>query len=92
MARPTARVLALLETLQSGGIRTVPDLAARLEVDERTVRRYADHLRDLGVPVRSVRGRYVTHWTDLPRGGHFLEWEVPDLIAQDVRTFLRDHR
>ena len=19
----------------------------------------------------------VIHWTDLPRGGHFLEWEVP---------------
>ena len=40
MTRPTARVLALLEALQSGGTRTVSDLAARLEVDERTVRRY----------------------------------------------------
>jgi hypothetical protein len=19
----------------------------------------------------------IVHWTDLPRGGHFLEWEVP---------------
>ena len=58
MARPTARVLALLELLQSGGVRTVAELAQRLEVDERTVRRYVDHLIDLDVPVESVRGRY----------------------------------
>src|ERR1700733_14428714 len=56
--RPTARVLALLEILQSGGTRTVADLAERLGVDERTVRRYAGHLIDLDIPVRSVRGRY----------------------------------
>jgi predicted DNA-binding transcriptional regulator YafY len=58
MTRPTARVLALLEILQSGGTRTVADLADRLGVDERTVRRYAGHLLDLDVPVESVRGRY----------------------------------
>jgi predicted DNA-binding transcriptional regulator YafY len=58
MTRPTARVLALLEILQAGGTRTVGDLAARLAVDERTVRRYATHLIDLGIPVRSIRGRY----------------------------------
>jgi predicted DNA-binding transcriptional regulator YafY len=58
MARPTARVLSLLELLQSGGVRTVAELAGRLGVDERTVRRYVDHLLDLDVPVESVRGRY----------------------------------
>jgi len=58
MARPTARVLSLLELLQSGGVRTVAELAGRLEVDERTVRRYVQHLIDLEVPVESVRGRY----------------------------------
>ena len=58
MPRPTARVLALLELLQAGGTRTVGDLAARLGVDERTVRRYVAHLADLDVPVESVRGRY----------------------------------
>ncbi|WEH39685.1 YafY family protein [Streptomyces sp. AM 2-1-1] len=58
MPRPVARVLALLELLQSGGIRTVPELADRLGVDERTVRRYAAHLLDLDVPVESVRGRH----------------------------------
>src|SRR5258707_10801870 len=58
MARPTGRVLTLLELLQSGGIRTVAELADRLGVDGRTVRRYVDHLIDLDVPVESVRGRY----------------------------------
>jgi predicted DNA-binding transcriptional regulator YafY len=58
MARPTTQVLTLLELLQSGGIRTMTELADRLGVDGRTVRRYVDHLTDLGVPVESVRGRY----------------------------------
>jgi predicted DNA-binding transcriptional regulator YafY len=58
VARPTARVLTLLELLQGGGTRTVADLAQRLSVDERTVRRYVEHLRELDIPVDSVRGRY----------------------------------
>ncbi|GAA2717155.1 helix-turn-helix transcriptional regulator [Actinoplanes palleronii] len=58
MTRPTARVLTLLELLQSGGVRTLADLSDRLGVDRRTVRRYIQHLIDLDVPVESVRGRY----------------------------------
>lgn len=74
--RPTARVLALLEILQGGGTRTVAELAARLEVDERTVRRYVSHLVDLDVPVRSVRGRY---------GGYQLApgYRMPPLMLTD---------
>jgi predicted DNA-binding transcriptional regulator YafY len=76
MARPTARVLALLELLQSGGVRTVAELAGRLDVDERTVRRYVDHLLDLDVPVESVRGRY---------GGYRLAsgYRMPPLMLSD---------
>lgn len=58
MSRPVSRVLTLLELLQAGGVRSVPELASRLGVGERTVRRYVDHLIDLDVPVESVRGRY----------------------------------
>ncbi|MFJ9025576.1 helix-turn-helix transcriptional regulator [Streptomyces sp. NPDC102259] len=58
MSRPTGRVLTLLELLQSGGTRTMRELADRLGVDGRTVRRYVDQLIDLDVPVESVRGRY----------------------------------
>lgn len=76
MTRPTARVLALLELLQAGGWRTVPVLAARLGVDERTVRRYATHLADLGIPVEARRGRY---------GGYRLApgFKLPPLMFTD---------
>ena len=57
MAKPLARVLALLDILQAGGTRTRRELSDRLGVDERTVRRYVEHLLDLDVPVESVRGR-----------------------------------
>ena len=58
MVRPTARVLALLEILESGGLWTTADLVERLGVDARTVRRYVTQLLDLDVPVDSVRGTY----------------------------------
>ncbi|WP_227983047.1 helix-turn-helix transcriptional regulator [Nocardia spumae] len=76
MTRPIARVLALLELLQGGGTRTVADLATRLDVDERTVRRYAEHLLDLGIPVDAVRGRY---------GGYRLApgYRMPPLMLTD---------
>jgi predicted DNA-binding transcriptional regulator YafY len=71
VARPTFRVLALLELLQSGGTRTVAELADRLGVDERTARRYVGHLLDMDVPVESVRGgTAATGWpraTGCPR-------------------------
>ncbi|WP_039800746.1 helix-turn-helix transcriptional regulator [Nocardia araoensis] len=76
MTRPTARVLALLELLQAGGTHTVGELAGRLGVDERTVRRYVTHLTDLDIPVRSVRGRY---------GGYQLApgYRMPPLMLTD---------
>ncbi|MFJ5838220.1 helix-turn-helix transcriptional regulator [Streptomyces shenzhenensis] len=76
MSRPTGRVLTLLELLQSGGTRTVAELADRLGVDGRTVRRYVHQLIDLDVPVESVRGRY---------GGYRLApgYRLPPLMLSD---------
>lgn len=34
----------------------------------------------------------VTHWTDMPKGGHFAALEQPELLANDVRTFFRSVR
>ncbi|AQZ34582.1 Predicted DNA-binding transcriptional regulator YafY, contains an HTH and WYL domains [Pseudomonas sp. NFACC19-2] len=58
MNSPTTRVLALLELLQSHGQLSGRELAERLEVDGRTLRRYIRHLEDLGIPVTSERGRH----------------------------------
>jgi predicted DNA-binding transcriptional regulator YafY len=76
MSRPTARVLALLEILQAGGVHSLASLAERLGVDARTVRRYVDHLVDLDVPVESVRGRYGGY--RLARG-----YRMPPLMLTD---------
>jgi predicted DNA-binding transcriptional regulator YafY len=58
MTHPVTRVLTLLELLQARPGLTGVELARRLEVDERTVRRYALRLTELGVPVEAGRGRY----------------------------------
>lgn len=34
----------------------------------------------------------VDRWTELPRGGHFGEQEVPELLADDLRAFFRPLR
>ncbi|WP_269756401.1 epoxide hydrolase family protein [Agromyces humatus] len=34
----------------------------------------------------------VARWVELPRGGHFGEWEEPVLIADDIRAFLAELR
>ncbi len=57
MHRPTARVLTVLELLQARRM-TGSELARRLEVDGRTVRRYVTTLQDMGIPVEGERGRY----------------------------------
>ena len=58
MYHPTTRVLTVLELLQAHGRMSGPELAARLEVDVRSVRRYVTMLQDLGIPVEGERGRY----------------------------------
>lgn len=57
MYHPTSRVLTVLELLQSRPSISGPELAARLEMDVRTVRRYIMHLQDVGIPVEASIGR-----------------------------------
>ncbi|MEU4717340.1 YafY family protein [Micromonospora purpureochromogenes] len=76
MSHPAGRVLAMLELLQSHHRLTGVELADRLRVDERTVRRYAATLVDLGIPVTAERGRY---------GGYRLRpgYKLPPLMLTD---------
>jgi predicted DNA-binding transcriptional regulator YafY len=53
---PTARLLDLLELLQARPLTTGREIADRLEIDPRTVRRYIAALQDLGIPVEGQRG------------------------------------
>ncbi len=57
MYHPTTRVLAVLALLQTYGRMSGPELAQRLEVNIRTLRRYIIMLQDLGIPIESERGR-----------------------------------
>ncbi|MFC8381136.1 helix-turn-helix transcriptional regulator [Nocardia sp. NPDC057272] len=56
MLETSARLLELLSLLQTPRAWTGADLAERLEVDARTVRRDIDKLRTLGYPVHAVAG------------------------------------
>ena len=56
MLAPSARLLDLLEILQARPLTTGRELADRLAVDRRTVRRYIEALQELGIPVEGQRG------------------------------------
>lgn len=58
MAHPATRILAVLELLQAHGRMSGKELARRLEVDTRTLRRYITVLEEIGIPVTAERGRH----------------------------------
>ncbi|MDQ0960040.1 putative DNA-binding transcriptional regulator YafY [Streptomyces sp. B4I13] len=76
MLETSARLLRLLSLLQSRPDWPGPELAERLGVTTRTVRRDADRLRELGYPVRSLAG---------PGGGYQLGVgaALPPLLLDD---------
>jgi predicted DNA-binding transcriptional regulator YafY len=76
MYSPTARLLTVLELLQSHGEMSGPELARRLEIDVRTVRRYILRLQDMGLPIESERGPYGAYRL---RSGY----RVPPLMFTD---------
>jgi predicted DNA-binding transcriptional regulator YafY len=55
MYSPTTRLLTVLELLQSYKQMNGTELARRLEVDVRIVRRYIVTLQDMGIPVETER-------------------------------------
>jgi predicted DNA-binding transcriptional regulator YafY len=55
---PSTRLFSLLDLLQSRPGVSAAQLAERLEVQARSVRRYIAMLQDIGIPVEGRRGRY----------------------------------
>src|SRR5437667_1986366 len=58
MYHPTTRVLAVLELLQTHARISGAELAQRLAIDGRTLRRYIALLEEMGIPITAERGRY----------------------------------
>lgn len=79
MSRPTTRILALLELLQTHGRMTGAELARRLDVNPRTVRRYITVLEELGIPVTTEQGRH---------GGYMLVagFRLPPMMLTNEET------
>ncbi|WP_426308653.1 helix-turn-helix transcriptional regulator [Cellulosimicrobium sp. E-16] len=79
MTETSRRTLLLLSLLQARPDRTGPELARRLGVDPRTVRRDVERLRDLGYRVVATRGR---------DGGYRLDagTELPPLLFDDEQV------
>lgn len=80
MYHPTTRLLTILELLQSNPSLTGAELARRLEVEPRSVRRYVQMLQDMGMPVEATYG---------PGGGYRLRpgFKLPPLMfSEDEAT------
>ncbi len=56
MYHPTTRLLTILELLQTRRQLSGSELARRLEVEPRTVRRYILMLQEMGIPIEGTRG------------------------------------
>jgi predicted DNA-binding transcriptional regulator YafY len=76
MANTSGRMLKLLSLLQTHRFWPGGDLADRLEVSQRTLRRDVDRLRELGYPVAATRG--VSGGYQLGAGG-----SLPPLLLDD---------
>jgi predicted DNA-binding transcriptional regulator YafY len=76
MERPATPVLAVLELLQAHGRMSGPELARRIGVDGRTLRRYIAALEEIGIPVIAGRGRH---------GGYALVpgFKLPPMVFTD---------
>ena len=70
------RLLTLLELLQAHRHMSAREIAGRLEVEPRTVRRYIQGLQEMGIPIEGERG---------PAGGYHLRpgYKLPPLMFGD---------
>ncbi|MFJ9553552.1 helix-turn-helix transcriptional regulator [Nocardiopsis sp. NPDC101807] len=79
MVKTSARLLALLSVLQTRRDWSGDELAERLDVSARTVRRDVDRLRELGYPITAFKGR---------DGGYRLDAgsQMPPLLFDDEQA------
>ena len=83
-----ARLLRLLTMFSTRASWNADDLAGRLEITTRTLRRDVTRLRDLGYPITSTTGRYGGY--ELGAGGRLPPLMLDDDEAIAVSVALRD--
>ncbi|TVL94486.1 epoxide hydrolase [Streptomyces sp. SAJ15] len=52
----------------------------------------ANFLGDHAIRGLAALSHRITHWSDIPAGGHFASLQAPDLLVDDVRGFFRTLR
>ncbi|WFB07678.1 epoxide hydrolase [Streptomyces sp. LX-29] len=52
----------------------------------------ANFLGDQAIRGLAALSHRITHWSDIPAGGHFASLQAPDLLVDDVRGFFRTLR
>lgn len=79
MYSPTTRLLTILELLQSHHRMSGSQLAQRLEISKRSVRRYIVMLQDMGIPIEAERG---------PDGAYYLGrgYKLPPLMFNNAEA------
>lgn len=79
MYSPTTRLLTILELLQSNHHLSGSQLARRLEISVRTVRRYIVMLQDMGIPIEAEHG---------PDGAYYLgrSLKLPPLMFSNAEA------
>ncbi|MBT9547814.1 MAG: YafY family transcriptional regulator [Candidatus Sericytochromatia bacterium] len=79
MYSPTTRILTVLELLQSYPRLSGAELADKLEVDIRSIRRYVQRLQEMGLPIVGEAG---------PAGGYHMGrgYKMPPLILTDQES------
>jgi microsomal epoxide hydrolase len=82
------------DIVNAGPARWMKEAAKKLVGSSKTPTAFAMFPKDLSSPSRAWADRFfnVVRWTEMPAGGHFAAMEEPELLAGDIREFLRPIR
>ena len=67
-----------------------PGVSGRVEVPTAILMPLRDGVTVPAPREWAERSFNVTRWTIMERGGHFPEWEVPQVVADDLRRFVAE--
>jgi pimeloyl-ACP methyl ester carboxylesterase len=85
----TGTISSSVRLYHEDGLQSAPQLTAGQYIEVPTG--VATFPKDLTYPPRELGERFlrIARWTEMPRGGHFAALEVPELLAEEMRAFVR---